>query len=140
MKMYSGRYGTMMRLRGIGDTFNALDAEDADQGVSFSQINDTAPPFYPQYSSGGPLTQSSDGTWIDQAFQLAEKALTIDQIRKLQKVNLDRVSRGLAPLPDSVYRQVQPGINVGIAPATEKFIWIGLAIAAVVGILAFSRR
>lgn len=119
-RQYNRQYGTMARLRGMGDWGDPPGSDLV-----------TEPPGTPVSSDGGPLAQSSDGTWIDRAFDIAEKALTLDQIRNLQKVNLDRVRRGLSPLDPSVYRQVQPGVNVGISPAMDKFVWIGLGIAGI---------
>ena len=134
MRQFSRQYGTAARRGGMGQVWSPIDNEDWEIGQSM--IADAAPPQTVVYSGGSPLAQSSDGTWvdsglIDRGLDLAQKVLTLNQIKKLQDVNLDRVRRGLAPLPDSVYRQVQPGVTVGVSPAMDKFIWIGLGLVGI---------
>jgi hypothetical protein len=78
--------------------------------------------------------QQPGETWADTLGRVIPLILGTAQQAQLLQVQVDRAKKGLPPLNASQYAA---GVNVGLAPQTQTFVYV--ALAAVVGLFVLPR-
>ena len=118
-------------LRGLGQDFWSFDygAEDAGTAVS---VPDPA------------TAQGSESTWT-QIISAAKSIVPVYYAAKTQEdiaqINLERLRRGQAPLPESYLRASAPQVRAGLSPDTQRMIMIlGVGLLAVLALPMVLRR
>jgi hypothetical protein len=71
--------------------------------------------------------QQPGESWADTLGRIVPLLLGTAQQAQLLQVQVDRARKGLQPLNASQYAA---GVNVGLAPQTQTFVYIALAVAA----------
>jgi hypothetical protein len=108
-------------------------------GLGFWDDDADMNPDYGSFTSY-PLDNSFGTTWdwaaiANNVTKVGTALLSLNQQRELQELNIQRATRGLAPLSPSQYA---PQMNVGIAQDTQKMLMFGAIGLGLV--LLFSRR
>jgi hypothetical protein len=110
-RRYIAGRGVLRGLSSVGQS--VFDIEDWEAGGNVIP--------YPNVYADTPAVASHD-PWYAQFVDLAKQALTLQQMRELQRLNLERARQGLPPIDTSRYA---PQVNVGVAPDTQRLLLIG---------------
>jgi len=110
----------------LGDTWGA---DSANYDAALAAALDSASPGFVSATQEARFPGESA---LDAALRVAPQLFMADNQRRLLNIQLDRASKGLPPLDSSNYGL---GVNVGLAPDTQKLIMYGVGALALVLIL-----
>lgn len=118
-------------LRGLGQDFWSYDIGSADAGWA-AGVPDPA------------SAQGSQSTW-SQIIEAGKQILPAYYAAKTQEdiaqINLERMRRGQAPLPESYLRAAAPQVRAGLSPDTQRMVMIlGVGLLAVLALPMLMRR
>lgn len=76
--------------------------------------------------------------WADKLISIIEKIAPVyagvSQAKALLKINIERAKAGLPPLETS---DLSPQVNVGVSQGVERMGYVGIAVIAGIGLLAY---